>query len=206
MKVDLPVQCECGAFRGVASGLTPRNVTRVVCHCSDCQAFAHYLDRPERVLDGHGGTEICQVSPSRVRFEVGADRLACVRVTAKGPYRWYTTCCRSPVANTMPGVPVAGLVCPTVEPNDAELGSIKARIFGRDATGDSTTLDAADGVPLPMFLPLIGKLLFRRIRGDHRQSPFHDEKAGRAAAPTTLTDEERRAIDARRINRSGPSR
>lgn len=194
MTFDLSIQCECGALRGVATGLTPRTVTRVVCHCRDCQAFAHYLGQAERVLDAHGGTEICQVSPRTVRFESGNDQLACVRLTEKGPYRWFTKCCRSAVANTAPGVPVVGLVWPAVEPGDADFGEVRGRIFGRDAVGDSKTLQASDGLPLPLLLGVIRKLLLRRIRGDHRHSPFEDE-----AEPIMLGDTDREALESQRL-------
>ena len=199
MATDLPIRCRCGALRGVASGLTPRSVTRLVCHCTDCQAFAHYLDQADLVLDRHGGTEICQVSPRTIRFDAGADRLACVRLTDKGPYRWYATCCRSPVGNSLPGLGVVGLIRPTVEAGGARLGPIRARIFGRDAVGDAESLDAADRIPPRLMLRVLRKLLLRRLRGDHRHSPFHDPRTGRAIVPPDgLSRSKRQALDRQR--------
>lgn len=195
MSVDLPIRCECGTVRGVAAGLAARSVTRVICHCRDCQAFARYLGQAERVLDEHGGTDICQVSPRTIRFESGSERLACVRLTAKGPYRWYADCCRSPIANTAPGVPVAGLVRPTVDPDRVGLDRIHGRIFGRDAIGDTAALEASRMIPLSMIGRVLRKLVLRRLRGDHRHSPFDDVASGNPIAePKQLTEQERNKI------------
>jgi len=200
MSVDLPIRCDCGGVRGVASGQSSRTVNRVICHCSDCQAFAHYLDQADRVLDEHGGTDICQVSPRTVRFETGADQLACVRLTAKGPYRWFAACCRSPLANTVPGLPFAGLIRPTVQPDGAGLTTIHGRIFGCDAVGDPATLEASRRIPLPLLGRVMRKLALRRLRGDHRHSPFHDHASGRATVkPTLLSPDQREALEARRL-------
>jgi hypothetical protein len=180
--------------------LKPRTVNRVICHCSDCQAFAHWLDQADRVLDAHGGTDICQVSPRTIHIDNGADQLACVRLTAKGPYRWFAKCCRSPIANTVPGLPFAGLVRPSVEPDAVGLEVIHGRIFGCDAIGDPETLDADRKIPPPLLFRVIRKLVLRRLRGDHRHSPFHDQATGRAAAePHRLDPAEREALESRRL-------
>jgi hypothetical protein len=34
--------------RGVASEVSPSSGFRFVCYCKDCQAFAHFLERPGR--------------------------------------------------------------------------------------------------------------------------------------------------------------
>jgi len=161
--------------------------------------FSHYLDQADLILDAHGGTEICQVSPRAIRFDAGTDRLACVRLTEKGPYRWYATCCRSPVGNSLPGLGVVGLIHPTVEASESRLGPIRARIFGRDAVGDAGSLDASDRIPPRLLLRVLRKLLLRRLRGDHRHSPFHDPRTGRAIArPDDLSPSTRQALDRQR--------
>jgi hypothetical protein len=200
MTIDLPIRCECGSVSGRAFGLLPRTVNRVICHCSDCQDFAHWLDQADRVLDAHGGSDICQVSPRTIRFESGADRLACIRLTSKGPYRWYASCCRSPIANTVPGLPFAGLVRPTVQPDEVGLTSIHGRIFGCDAIGDPATLQASDRIPLRLLGRVARKLLLRRLRGDHRHSPFHDHATGQALArPDLLSSDERAMLQTKRL-------
>lgn len=112
MPNDIAIRCSCGTLEGVARDLSPSVGNRVVCYCKDCQAFARYLGRGAEVLDDAGGTDIFQTSPARVSFARGADRLACVRLTRKGPLRWYARCCDTAIGNTAagPGVPFVGLV------------------------------------------------------------------------------------------------
>src|SRR5215831_20849654 len=96
--VDLPLRCQCGRMRGVASDVSPSTGFRVVCYCKDCQAFAHFLDRAD-VLDPAGGTDIFQMPPGRLKLTAGTDAMRCLRLSNK-VLRWYSDCCRTPIANT----------------------------------------------------------------------------------------------------------
>lgn len=53
--MNIPLRCECGTVTGFAEtrGLSVHGA----CYCRDCQAFARFLGRPERMLDEAGGTE-----------------------------------------------------------------------------------------------------------------------------------------------------
>ena len=108
--MDLPLRCRCGRMRGVASDVSPSTGFRFVCYCKDCQAFARFLERAD-VLDPAGGTDIFQMPPGRVRLTAGTDALRCLRLSNK-VLRWYTNCCRTPIANTAarPHFPVIGVV------------------------------------------------------------------------------------------------
>src|SRR6266480_2754595 len=110
MPLDLPLRCRCGRMRGVASDVSPSTGLRVVCYCKDCQAFARFLERPD-VLDPAGGTDIFQMPPGRVKLTAGTDAMRCLRLSNK-VLRWYTDCCRTPIANTPAGprFPVIGVV------------------------------------------------------------------------------------------------
>jgi hypothetical protein len=55
--VTLPLCCRCGHVRGVAHEVAPYSGFRFVCYCTNCQAFARFLERPD-VLDDAGGTDI----------------------------------------------------------------------------------------------------------------------------------------------------
>src|SRR5690349_22143392 len=94
-----PLQCECGKIKGVLND--PRSANHVVCYCNDCQAFAHVLGKAEQVLDQHGGSEIFQVLPKNLTFTQGIESLASLRLTDKGLIRWYASCCRTPIGNTL---------------------------------------------------------------------------------------------------------
>ena len=98
--MKMTVQCQCSKLTGTLEDVSPQTVNRFVCYCNDCQAFAHFLDREADVLDAHGGTEIMQMAPSHLKFTGGQDHIACMRLSDKGIYRWYSRCCNTPIANT----------------------------------------------------------------------------------------------------------
>ena len=108
--LDILLRCRCGRMRGVASGVSPSTGFRFICYCEDCQAFARFLERAD-VLDPAGGTDIFQMPPGRVKLTAGTDAMRCLRLSNK-VLRWYTDCCRTPIANTAAGprFPVIGLV------------------------------------------------------------------------------------------------
>ncbi len=55
------------------------------CYCRDCQAFARFLGRPERMLDAQAGTEVIGTLPHRLRITSGQERLACITLDAARP-------------------------------------------------------------------------------------------------------------------------
>jgi hypothetical protein len=177
----------------VARQIGPSRGTHLVCHCDDCQAFAHHLGRAHEFLDPHGGTEAYQTSPARIGFTAGVDRLACLRLKPNGLLRWYAACCRTPIANTLPSrqLPFVALIQPSVaEPDrrarDAALGPVRARIFKRFAVGDRDQLDAHDRAPASVFVRLFWLMLAARLRGDHARSPFFAGDGAPVATPLVL--------------------
>src|SRR5215831_10649790 len=103
------LRCRCGKVRGRVADPSPRTVNRVVCYCDDCQAFAHRLGRAD-LLNTQGGSDIVQVAPAALTFVQGQDRIVGLRLTPKGLYRWHTSCCNTPVGNTLgPAVPFVGI-------------------------------------------------------------------------------------------------
>ena len=210
MATDLPIRCFCGAVRGVIRDISGNRGNRLVCYCDDCQSFAHFLGRADQVLDSHGGTDIFQMSPARLQITQGAEHLACMRLTAKGLFRWYTDCCKTPIGNTPPTrhLPLVGLIhcCTDLAANgrlrDAVLGPVRARVFGRFAKGDRTAPDAHDRAPVSMFLHLAGFLLMARLRGDHKRSPFFDARTGEPiATPRVLSEDELHEVERTRDER-----
>src|SRR5688572_22885083 len=97
----IPLKCNCGSIRGQVEISRSMN-KRIICLCNDCQAYAHYLGRVDRMLDPNGGTDIVPVHPAKLRLTRGAEYLACVRLSDDGVYRWYAGCCNTPIANTPP--------------------------------------------------------------------------------------------------------
>ena len=92
MAKDVQVRCRCGEVVGLVTNASPQKVNRVVCYCDDCQAFAHQLGRAD-LLNAQGGSDIVQVAPASLTFTKGQDRIAGMRLTPKGLFRWHTTCC-----------------------------------------------------------------------------------------------------------------
>ena len=184
MTIEVDIRCHCGRFAGAASGLSPGAGSRVVCYCDDCQLFQHALGQAGRVLDAHGGTDIFQTSPGRIRITAGREQLACLRLTPRGTLRWYAGCCHTPIGNTpaTPALTFVGLITDCLAGNgdlDAALGPVQRRVFGRYAIGAPAGLDVDDGASLSVILGFLGRVLRWRLRGDHRRSPFFDAETGR---------------------------
>jgi hypothetical protein len=173
---ELALRCRCGAVRGVARNVAPSTINHCFCYCDDCQAFAHFLDRADDVLDAHGGTEITQMSQANVAFTAGADKVAAMQLSAKGMIRWYASCCRTPIGNTMTttAMPFIGMIKAFVDAPATALGPIRGRSFAKSAKGGRAAVPK-DGLPeLVMILRVLAKVLRWRLRGDHRRSPLFD--------------------------------
>lgn len=99
------LSCSCREVRGLVTGVAPNTVNRVVCYCDDCQAFLHELDRAD-LLNDQGGTDVVQLAPASLSFIQGKERIVGLRLTPRGLYRWYASCCRMPLGNTLgPAIP-----------------------------------------------------------------------------------------------------
>jgi hypothetical protein len=194
---DLLLACRCGTVRAVAHGVTPEIGNHCVCYCDDCQAFPKALGRPD-VLDANGGTDIFQLSPARVEFTHGVDRVACLRLTDKGLVRWYASCCNTPIGNTLltPAIPFVGVIRSFVpEAATGTLGPIRARVFREFATGDTAAIPPDNQSRWTMLLRLIGLMISWRLRGDHKRSPFfHVVTRAPIVTPRVLTEQERAAL------------
>src|SRR5262249_30044126 len=141
MSRNATLSCSCGEVRGFVTGVSPNTVNRVVCYCDDCQAFLHHLGRPE-LLDAQGGTDIVQIAPASLSFVQGEERIVGLRLGPKGLYRWYASCCRTPVGNTVgPAIPFVGVVAQAFESetqkSDNLFGRPIGRIYGKYAVGSA---------------------------------------------------------------------
>jgi hypothetical protein len=196
--MNIALRCQCGKLQGEVDAR--RVAARAICYCKDCQAFARFLGAEERVLDGAGGTGIAAALPAAVQFTSGLEHLACMSLSPKGIYRWYASCCRTPVGNTPRNGKVAyvGLVRACLdapaETLDRELGSSHITANTESAHGPvkSTPLGTARA------LVKIGSMLLRaRFGGSYRDNPFFDANGAPVRAPQVLTREERAAVTPR---------
>ena len=192
MAGQVEVRCRCGEVRGVVGDPSPRAVNRVVCYCDDCQAYAHQLGRAD-LLDDKGGSDIVQIAPATLRFTKGQDRIAGLRLTPKGLYRWHATCCNTPVGNTLtPTMPFVGIPVQsfdTPRPDDV-FGAPLCAIFGKYAVGEPPP--GSTKLHLGMFARAIGKVLGWRFGGKVWPHPFFARENSAPLYPLTTISQERR--------------
>lgn len=173
---DLDLECKCGAVGGLARDVSPGTINRVICLCADCQSFAHHLGRSD-LLDERGGSDIIQLAPDSVSFNRGTEKIAAVRLGPKGPFRWYASCCKTPLGNTVkPSLPFVGLVYEAFKDardphhRDAVFGPARASIWGQSAIGEPPPGSTKMNV---MFLGRTMRLILGwKLRGRAFPHPF----------------------------------
>jgi hypothetical protein len=174
----------------------PRTVNRLVCYCDDCQAFLHHLDRAD-LLDAQGGSDVIQVAPNMLSFHRGADRIAAVRLTSKGMYRWFASCCKTPLGNTVgAGVPFVGIQRASFQGDaDEALGPSRGSILGKFAIGENPE---SPKLQLVRMIAHTGWLLAGwKIRGQAWPHPFFEKDTRAPRYPvTTLIAAERDGLRA----------
>jgi hypothetical protein len=176
-------------------------VTRLVCYCDDCQAFLHHLGRAD-LLDAHGGTDIVQVAPSSLSFHRGAEYIVGLCLSPKGLNRWYASCCKTPLGNTVgPAIPFVGIVAQTFEGGndgcsaDDYFGPPIGAIMGKYAVG--TAPEGSTKLNLRLLARAIRNVLGWRLTGRTWPHPFFDRATRAPSYPrTTLTLAERDALRA----------
>jgi len=203
------IQCRCGQLQGE---LSAGNTMRFVCYCRDCQAFAHALGHPAQVLDARGGTDIIATVQQNLHFTQGAQSLACLSLSGRGIYRWYASCCNTPICNTArdPRLSYVALVhtCLGDSPAalDADFGAQRVPVNGPRLKGKR-------GYSTPRAMlslaRLMGAVVGARLSGRWKHTPlFAAGATGPVAAPRILDAEERRqayeAVAAERAASAAP--
>jgi len=176
--VNINLKCQCGQVKGTVSDVSPSSGIRVVCCCASCQEFAKYLGKQSDVLDEFGGTEIFQVSQSQIKIHRGQEKLQGMRLTPKGLLRWHTTCCNTPVGNTVSAkLPFVGVIHTFMDMENTEdtLGQVRAYVQTQDAT--KTPGYAKHSAKFPLGITLQGK---------SKPSPFFNEEGLPVVKPIVL--------------------
>jgi hypothetical protein len=197
MSQTVELRCRCGQVEGTVSNASPRTSSRVICYCDDCQAFLHHLGRSE-LLDAHGGTDIIQVAPARLVYRRGADQIRGIRLSPKGMYRWYASCCKTPLGNTMsPAIPFVGIVAQAFQhkeqrPDDI-FGEPIGRVLGKFAIG--TPPPGSTSLNLGLLWRALRAVLGWRLSGKTWPHPFFIRETRAPAYPVTiLSSAEREAL------------
>lgn len=194
----LEFQCQCGAIEGAVRESAPPTGRRLVCHCNDCQAFAHYLGKEKLMLDDHAGTHVYQMDSSKFEITKGQDQLACVTVTGGPLLRWYCATCKTPIANTLSSSRFAflSLILSGFDrgKTDALLGSAEEHVEVSSGVGDPGKVKTAS---MPgMLWNLLVRTIKARIHPELRKSPLFDDTTGKPLAkPIKLKPAERLALD-----------
>lgn len=171
--MNSPLRCQCGTVQGHVD--LRRAYGRAICYCKDCQAHARILERDRDVLNRQGGTEIIATLPSSVHFTSGADHLACLTLTEKGPLRWYASCCKTPIGNTPQNSKIAyvGLIRASLNTTNAALdqamGPVKIALNTNSARGEVRSTPWANFVGV---FRIFGNILRARWTGRHKENPF----------------------------------
>ena len=192
MSKQIEVRCRCGEVRGVVSDPSPRTVNRVICYCDDCQAFVHHLGRPD-MLDEKGGSDIVQVAPARLRFTAGEDRIAGLRLSPKGLHRWHTTCCNTPIGNTLgASVPFVGLPAPIFDSSrrDDVIGAPTGALLGKFAIGEPPA--GSTSTNLPLLFRVIARIFGWKFSGKTWPHPLFSRETRAPIHPVTVLSKEQR--------------
>lgn len=171
----MKIQCACGQVEGIVQNFPKNTPGRLVCYCDDCQNYLKHLHRDD-LLNFAGGTELVPVYPQDLKITKGQDHLQCLRLTSKGMFRWYTSCCNTPICNTQPGFPWIGFnSCVYKGINlEKEVGPVRSSVYGMYASqtppkGTSHKLKPKD---MMAVLPFVIKGF---ILGKSKPSPFFKE-------------------------------
>lgn len=197
MSKDAKLRCRCGEVHGRVTNPSPKVVNRMVCYCEDCQAFLHHLGRAD-LLDAHGGTDIVQVAPASLSFDRGSERIVGLRLTPRGLYRWYASCCKAPVGNTLgPAIPFVGIVAQAFDDGAQRLDDLFGKpvgaIQGKYAVGGSP--EGSTRFPGRVVLRALGLMLGWRLRRQTWPHPYFDRATRTPSHPlTTLSRAERDAL------------
>ncbi|NNL19649.1 MAG: hypothetical protein HKP37_12995 [Boseongicola sp.] len=174
--------CNCGE---VELEVAPGDGTRLVCFCSSCQRFANDFGAGDTLEHG-GGADLYQTAPEAVSIIKGEDKLSWVKYTAKGPNRWYTTCCETPMANSLStrNIPFATILSHNID-DQSQLGPVVARVNRKGATAQITEDAGNAGKAIRAF---VWRALRSRLSGRYKQNPFFDASGALIASGRSLGD------------------
>ena len=175
------LKCACGTVKGTLK-IVPSSLFHAHCLCCDCQRFAKYLNNEKSILDEHGASELLQTYPAYMNISEGEDQISAVQLTHKGIYRWHTTCCNMPLANTMGAshIPFIGVSAKlmqfaTEQEKLDKLGPVTMKAFGKYAIGEMPK-DVHEKFPTSYIPKIIYFMLKGMLLKKSKPSPFCNGK------------------------------
>jgi hypothetical protein len=110
-------------------------------------------------------------------------------------FRWYASCCRTPLGNTIPVAPFIGVSRGFFDPDAAERWTREVPPLVRTQTGSACGPVPAGGAPaLPMLLHIARLLLGWTARGLGGETLFDPKTRKPRVEPRVLTRSERDAL------------
>ena len=192
-----PLQCRCGTLQGY---VTPTGAAaRAVCYCKDCQAFAHFLERPDDVvLNELGGTELVATLPKNVHFTQGVEALVCMSLSERGLLRWYTSCCNTPIGNTPRDFKTSyvGVIHSCLAQRAPSLqdsfGPVQMVLQTNSAKGKVKSTPMSNVMTL---MKIMKSVITARLSGRYKSNPFFIEDSGAPVKqPRVLSKTERTRV------------
>ena len=187
------LRCQCGTLQGYVNH--PAGVSRGVCYCKDCQAYAHFLGKAGDILDAMGGTDVVATLAKHVTLTRGLEALACMSLTESGMLRWYASCCNTPIGNTPRDYKVShvGLLHTCLrDPSktlETSFGPVRMRVNTKNAKGKPKSMPIST---IASGLRFLSSLIHARLDGSYKQTPFFNPNRGTpVASPRVLTSAER---------------
>lgn len=199
--MEMNIECDCGTVKGIIDSKNLKGY-RAICLCDDCQAYAHFLHRAD-TLDVNGGTDIIPVMPSHYTLQSGAEKLQCMRLSPKGLFRWYASCCNSAMGNAMPTSKIPYIGVParlfakkySAAQLEKEFGPVIERIQAQFAKGALPPL-AQKKVSWSFLLRVFKFMVFAKLTGKGKPSPFFTQYGKPITEPYILSKQERTALRA----------
>ncbi len=187
---DLALKCRCGKVTSVVRDVTPNCGNRLVCYCRDCQAFANHLERGSDTLNAYGGTEVFQIPPSMVDIRQGFEYVSCLRLTDKGLYRWFASCCNTPIGNTVSSkLPFISLIHTFISPDqdlDSKIGPVIGSVNVKYALGELPQELKGSKSQFSIILRAIRLLLAWKLTGKSNPNPFFDKQGKTVVKPSIV--------------------
>lgn len=141
--------------------------TPVVCHCDSCaRAQRHFGVEATRAE----GVAIFQTTPDRFSIDHGARHLALGRLTPRGSYRWFTTCCNTQlgVSSTTPKFAFFGPV-QSIFADPTPLGRARTHAFVPHPDGAEKHKRL-----MPAIMAVMARAAAALASGRWRETPFFD--------------------------------
>jgi hypothetical protein len=190
MNKNISLECNCGSVKGHTDPVSEDSGNRLVCYCKDCQKFAHQLKSKQPILNEYGGTDIFQIPISFVKITQGKQNIACMRLTSKGLYRWYSNCCDTPIGNTMSAaVPFIGVFHNFMKHKNCreqDIGEILCHLHTKSSTKPFPKNTPQKQSIFRVILRCCSKILIWKAKGLNKPNEFFDSDGKPISKPLVL--------------------